>query len=131
MSAVLVISGCDDPNGRQRISGTVSLDGQLLPDGEVSLRPFDTGPSAAGQIVDGKFVLTSEKGPPPGRYVVSIESNQSTGKKVTLPGTSLQMDETEQVVPEKYNTSSELVIEVKPGGDNHFELDLKAEQEPE
>lgn len=124
VTLVLVV-GCGDPNGRQQVTGSVTLDGQPLPDGEVSLRPFDTGPSAAGQIIDGKFVLNSDKGPPPGKYIVKIESMKQTGNRVKLPGTNLQVDEIKQIVPEQYNEESQLVIEVTGGGQNHFDLELK------
>lgn len=125
--AAIVVYGCSDPNGRQPISGEVTLNGQPLSTGEVSLRPFDTGPSAAGRIENGKFVLPGDKGPLPGKYLVEIESVQSTGKQVRLPGTSLQVDETKQVVPEDYNERSQLVIEVTGNGENHFQFELKKE----
>ena len=119
------LAGCRDPNGRQSISGEITLDGKPLPSGQMSLRPFETGPSAAGRIEDGKFMLPTGKGPVPGKYLVSIESMQPTGKKVPLAGTALQVEEMEQVVPNDYNAGSQLVIEVTGTGDNHFDFELK------
>lgn len=124
-AALIYVPGCRDPNGRQSISGEITFDGKPLPSGEMSLRPFDSGPSAAGRIEDGRFVLPANKGPMPGKYLVRIESMQPTGKTVTLSGTSLQVEEMEQVVPDDYNAGSQLVIEVTGDGENHFSFDLQ------
>ena len=121
--------GCGDANGRQRISGQVTLDGQPLPNGSVSLRPIGTGPLAVGRIEDGKFILGSDKGPLPGAYLIEIESQQKTGNQVALvDNPSIKIDETEQVIPPNYNERSELRIDVKPDGGNHFEFELTGNQ---
>lgn len=124
MGLLFIPAGCRDSDGRQRITGEVTFNGKPLPSGEVSLRPFDTGPSAAGRVKDGVFELPSTKGPMPGKYLVRIESMQPTGKKVRLAGTTLQVDQVEQVLPNDYNETSQLVIEVTGDGENHFEFAL-------
>lgn len=127
LTIVFVPAGCRDATGRQKVTGEVSFNGEPLPSGEISLRPFDTGPSAAGRVKDGKFELPSGKGPMPGKYLVRIESLQPTGKKVRLAGTTLQVDQMKQVLPNDYNEASQLVIEVTGDGENHFDFDLKSE----
>lgn len=123
----IVVVGCSDPNGRQRVSGEILLDGQPLDSGKVSLRPVGTGPLAAGRIKNGKFVLTSDKGPLPGAYLIEIESQRGTGKKVPLiDNPSIKIEETEQIIPSDYNERSQLRIEVEPGGSNHFKFDLNS-----
>lgn len=123
-----VVSGCRDPEGRQSISGEVTLDGKPLPAGQLSLRPVGTGPSSGGQIAEGEFSVDSSKGPLPGRYAVKINSYQETGKMVPLiDNPNIKLPEKQQVIPPEYNDQTELVIEVTGNGDNHFKLDLKTE----
>ncbi|MEO0529980.1 MAG: hypothetical protein AAF266_05300 [Planctomycetota bacterium] len=126
--SLVPFAGCRDPNGRQSISGEITFDGQPLPSGQMSLRPFESGPSAAGRIKDGKFMLPADKGPVPGKYLVSIESMQPTGRTVGLTGTALKVEEMQQVVPDEYNAGSQLVIEVTGDGENHFDFELKKQQ---
>lgn len=123
----VAVGGCSDPNGRQRISGSVTFDGEPLPTGSVSLRPVGTGPLAVGRIKDGEFVLPSGKGPLPGAYLIEIESQQNTGRKIALvDNPSIKLDEKREVIPPQYNNQTQLRIEVKPGSGNHFEFDLKS-----
>ncbi|MEM9353116.1 MAG: hypothetical protein AAGA92_08890, partial [Planctomycetota bacterium] len=72
------LAGCRDPTGRQQVTGTVTLDGDPLPEGRISLRPLATGPSAGGKIVEGQFEIDRTKGPLPGAYTVSIQSYKDT-----------------------------------------------------
>src|SRR4051794_20358255 len=77
----LAIGGCSadssapvDPYPRVAVAGTVTLDGALLPEGMIQLDPApDTkGPTASGEIHQGKFTIEKPQGPVAGKYKVSI-----------------------------------------------------------
>ena len=91
--ALLLSSGCgsgDKGPVRHRISGTVTFDGQPVPQGNILFSPDaskgNTGPAAYAKIVDGKYDTASEgaMSPTAGEYTVDIE-----GTAVQAPGEEL------------------------------------------
>lgn len=60
--------GCG--GGKGTVSGTVTLDGQPLPVGNIAFLPSQ-GPGASGRIEDGKY---SVKGVPAGQVTVTVET---------------------------------------------------------
>src|SRR5262245_56187173 len=68
--SILVWLGCSDANQDHRgeVTGTVLLDGQPVVEGSITFSPAGgtSGPSAGTAIVDGKYHVEREKGPPPG-----------------------------------------------------------------
>jgi hypothetical protein len=108
------------------VTGTVTLDGQPLPRGSIALIPIPgtPGPGGGGGINnEGKYEIT--QGLRPGKYRVEIRSTITLERKVMDPNmpTALVNDEAE-VIPEKYNTNSSLIREVKPGA-QVLDFDLK------
>ena len=121
------------PNGdginRVEVSGTVTLDGQPLSEGSIVFQPIAEGPSAGGSIRDGRFTIERAGGPGPGKYRVEILAYQSTGRQIPdadFPGK--MTDELRQVIPKRYNTDTELLVNVSADGDNHFPLKLQSDQ---
>ena len=122
------LSGCgyQNPLGRQAVSGKVIVDGRPLPRGNISFTPKDniTKVRSGAVISDGNYALPTEKGLPPGEYVVSIRAVQrSENSNPDLPPgsekTTLPM---KQPIPAKYNAKSELLCEVTAGGSCVFDL---------
>jgi hypothetical protein len=109
-----------------RVTGTVRLDGQLLPRGSVALIPIDgtPGPGGGGGINnEGKYEI--KQGLRPGRYRVEIRSTITLERQVlnpTMPTTLI--NEEVEVIPEEYNTRSKEIREVKPGT-QVLDFDLK------
>jgi hypothetical protein len=107
-------------------TGTVRLDGQLLAKGSIALVPLDgtSGPGGGGGInKDGKFEI--KRGLRPGRYRVEIRSTITLDRQIrdtTIP--SELVDEEVSVIPEQYNTRSNLTWEIGPGS-NVLNFDLK------
>ena len=123
--------GCADSD-RKRIEGTVTLEGEPLKEGQIGLfpQPGTKGPSAGAPIVDGKFTIDATKGPMSGTFSVQITASRFTGRKISLPppdeGT---IDEIEQYLPARYNTDSELKVDITENGPNRFEFTLSGQQE--
>lgn len=74
--------GCDD--GRQPLSGTVTLDGKPLTWGAIAFHSKDrtSRTSSGGTVTDGKFAIPKHQGLVPGAYDVVIEPVIETGQYV-------------------------------------------------
>ena len=100
---------------RGAVEGTVTLDGAALPDGVIRFTPTagTTGPMVEAQIANGAFSLPKTTGPCVGTQRVEILSFRTTGRKVVNEG--IESDEIVQVVPERYNATSELTVTIAAG----------------
>lgn len=121
--SITLLLGCGGTN--EGVTGTVTLDGQPLPDAEVVFTPQEGGrPASAMTDAEGKYDLVytiNETGAPAGKYIVRIRASKTEtgedGRDVNTP----------EVVPAKYNQNSELVAEVKEGESNQFDFELESD----
>ena len=104
--------GCG--TGLATVEGTVTFDGKPVESGSIVFEPADgAGPSAGGQIQNGKYQLAGEAGVMPGKKVVRITAIRSTGRQVdaACPGRRERVgrlhrgkvDELESYIPAIYN----------------------------
>ena len=81
---MVALAGCSGRGGPERasVSGSVTLDGQPVTDGLITLYPAGgtNGPSVGGSIQDGRYSIAAAKGPYLGRYRVEINWPRKTGK---------------------------------------------------
>ena len=71
--AVVLWLGCGGPSPRPAIEGSVTLDGGLVNDGTLTLRPDDrSGPIAVAVIRDGFYTLSEGSGPSAGNHIASL-----------------------------------------------------------
>ena len=126
---LLLLAGCTGETiTTVEVSGQVTLDGQALPSGAILFQPLSQGPSAGGSIKDGSFLIPRDDGPSPGPYQVEIVSYQPTGKKFPDPDRPGKMiDQLKPVIPERYNSNSELKADVSASEENQFEFALLTE----
>ena len=117
------VGGCR-PDATATSSGTVAFDGRPIETGVIVLRPLDARLAAeAAPIEAGRFVVKGR----PGRRRVEIRGTQVVPDSELppttprMPGVPLRRD----YVPAAYNTESTLEVEVKAGGANVFDFDLK------
>jgi hypothetical protein len=125
--AFLLLVGCGASDQRQVLSGTVTLDGKPLTQGQIVFEPRDAGRMSMAQIDTGQYRLPAGYGLPPGEYVVRITSDRPTGKRVQPA--SYSEDQTpvelyEQFLPAKYNKRSELTVTVEPGTATTYDFAL-------
>lgn len=123
----LAVVGCGGGTGtvpRGAVDGTVTLGGTPLADGVIRFLPTDgtTGPMVETEIRNGGFSLPKATGPCVGTQRVEIVSFRKTGKKIVNEG--VESEEIVQVVPERYNTASELTVTIVAGANalQPFEL---------
>ncbi len=129
----VVVCGCNH-DGRQPLEGTVALDNQPLPAGDITFFPLSgtPGPTAGGKIIDGHFSIPAEGGTMAGTFRVHITAQRKTGKQVFDPTAQMMdpnakngmIDQYEQYIPARYNQQSELTADVVQGSHKSFEFVL-------
>lgn len=119
--------GCGGPQ-RGEMGGEVTLDGQPIQGGEIRFLP-DLGVPAYAEIIEGRYSIPAAKGPGLGVARVEVRWVRKTGKQVQAmapapPGTMI--DENAECIPDRFNRSSELRADVRPGKNVYnFELTSK------
>ena len=119
---VLFLSGCSS-NDRLGVSGTIAVNGKPIESGAISFRPApgNSGSSSGGQIRQGRFQLTAQRGLVPGKYLVAVQAFQPTGRTIK-DGQSGQMVAEQAEV--KYNEAGKLEATVTAGKENQFDFQL-------
>ncbi|PQO44862.1 hypothetical protein [Blastopirellula marina] len=119
------LTGCGDSGPkRYAVDGTVTYEGELLPEGEIIFFPSEEGGTPdAGPIKDGKFSFRSL----PGEKKVQITAaRQHPTKTIPGPTPDVRMPAMEQYIPERYNTATELTANVDPLGELTYTFELEA-----
>jgi hypothetical protein len=128
----LASAGCSfDPSGveplpRVAVSGTITLDGNPLPEGKLQFMPdaSSSGVVTVGEIKDGRFSIDRASGPVPGKYRVMVSSRPVFRIQGGEPGGGPPKAGPESV-PKKYaGASSELVADVKTDSPQSFEFSM-------
>jgi hypothetical protein len=118
----LAILGCGEAGPKTyAVSGTVTLDGRPLEEGDIYFYPLDPNVSAdAGKIKGGRFAFRAKAG----HKRVEIQAHLVVPGKKTPMGGPVR----EQFLPARYNSASTLSKEVVADGDNRFEFALEMEK---
>ncbi len=136
----LLFGGCSgppNPEGRENISGTITLNGEPLTGmSGIVFSPVTEGSDGGGQgqITNGKYALTGFDGVKPGKYIVRITSSIDFDKKTGKPGDNTIEFGSEvpvDVVPAEFNKQSTIEHEVVAGKNNNFDYDIKTDYVPE
>jgi hypothetical protein len=132
--------GCSrglDDLPREPVAGTVTMDGQALPEAVIVFSPTgdaSKGPAAAvvAEVKDGQFAIPRDEGPIPGSYKISIShaemkdaDSKSKGRKKT-PILSRSKVIGPELIPARYNTQTELTADIPKGGRKDLKFDLKS-----
>ncbi len=116
-----LLCGCEKGPKYYDVSGTISLDGRPLPEGDIIFSPMDSalGPEP-GTIKNGNYSLKALEGK---KRVEISASKIIPGSKVRGAGGE---PVPEEYLPTRYNALSELSADVSPKGGNKFDFDLKS-----
>jgi hypothetical protein len=115
-----VLIGCGD--SRSSVSGTVTFDGQPVKSGTVTLVKSDGELVREGAAIkDGSF----QANVPPGNYKIELNAQKVVGtrKQKGFDGKEEEVEITEELFPDWYNSKTELNETIKPGV-NRLQLDL-------
>jgi hypothetical protein len=124
----LLGNGCGGGPQNEAVSGKVTWKGQPLDQGRMEFVPADKGLSVAAAIQDGRYDVPRKPGLAPGSYQVRIFSRESPLRRGNPDAPSdieLIDRKAKERIPAKYNVKTELKAEVKKGGGNTFDFDLK------
>jgi hypothetical protein len=112
-AAVAFLSGCG-PSGPERIvvSGKVVYSGEPVSEGVLRFQPIEgtKAPVSVAQINAGQYTADGLGGVMPGTYQVQIRSFQPSAQPTGGMG-----PEPTQLLPDKYNTQSEIKLTIEPG----------------
>lgn len=129
MGLLVCCFGCGKGDGLDRaaVAGKATLDGVAIAAGNIVFYPASgtKGPAAGGTIEDGQYSIAVAQGPIVGHNRIEIHASKRTGRKVQAPMSDpgVMTDEIVEAVPDRYNTKSTLVAEVK-SGKNIFDYEL-------
>jgi hypothetical protein len=121
---LVALAGCGENQGS--VKGTVTFDGRPVVNGAVTFVKSDGGLVREGAVIrDGSFQTRM----PPGKYKIEVNAQKVVGKKKQkgFDGTEEEIELTEEMFPERYNTKTELSEEIKAGA-NTVNLDLKSKK---
>ncbi len=124
VSLVLLTSlslGCEPPGPRTYpVSGTVNFDNKVVSEGDIIFVPIDSALAPdAGKITDGEFTARAKEG----TCRVEITALDIDSDTPIVMGSPLA----ENYIPERYNTNSELTVDVSATGKNSYSFDLESE----
>ena len=124
VSTLVVTCGCGPESKMASITGNVTINGAPPEKGSISFIPVDgMTPTTGASLEKGKF--TSEV--PIGESKVEIRVPKVVGKKKLYDtADSPEQEIMEEVLPPKYNESTELRVTAKKGNnEKNFELTTK------
>jgi hypothetical protein len=115
--------GCSGGPRWGTVAGQVTLDGKAVERGDVRFVPTNgRTPTSGGQIKDGKYTAKV----PVGTMRVEITAPKVVGKRKLFDTKDSAWDEiTEEMIPVRYNTKSDLTLTVESGV-NLKDFDLKS-----
>ena len=126
LAVCLLVAGCGQSTSRREakkypVRGTVTLDGQPVPEATIYFKTIATGALDFASIKDGKFEGQAQDGDR--RVEVSCtktEVQESGGMKTEVQ---------KELIPTKYNTdpSNTLKATVSPQGPNEFKFELTSQ----
>lgn len=117
------VTGCSD--GLATVEGQILFDGAPVNRGMISLEPTDgKGPTAGSNVENGKYSIPKVL---PGPKSVRISAVKVVGKeKAYETADSPEIEITEELLPKKYNESTELKLDVSAPVTKHdFKLESR------
>jgi hypothetical protein len=123
----LVCLGCG-PGGPEiaTVEGTVTLDGEPLPNASVVFVPEDGRPAGATTDAQGHYELTFTEGRQ-GAIVGKNKVRISTARDPSETPGGDPIPAVPETIPMKYNAQTELEFTVEPGQRNVADFDLTSE----
>ena len=123
-----LVCGCTgtEPKG-VAVSGTVTLDGQPVTSGSITLLPTDKESKAGspgGVVKDGAFQIPAEAGPTPGKYKAVVQVMKETGNTVEGPGGTTLPESAPVAIKEAEGVD----VEVSAAGPNTFDIKVTSQE---
>jgi hypothetical protein len=121
---IVVVAGCGRGNGRRALEGSVILDGKPLAGATIDFQPAqgNTG-GTSGATTDnaGRFSIPAIKGLVPGKYAVTVQKWEGTGRTFKDVRTGAVHEIT---APIAFKDADKLEANVAAAGPNRFDFQL-------
>lgn len=121
---ILGIAGCGAPAAS--VSGKVTFNGNEIDSGAIKFVAIGVPKGSEKAVTEdlryGNYLIDPGRGVTAGKYKVEIYGNLKTAP--VEGDRDMQSSSPEGSIPAKFNTDSQLTVEVK-GGENVFDFDLK------
>jgi hypothetical protein len=121
---VTKLPGCSRRDGRLAVSGAVTLDGKALETGTIRFQPADINKATgSGTMVrDGKYSIPAEHGLTPGKYAVSVQASEKTGR--TIPDPQKLKGPVDEYREIRYQEAGKLEVTIDPKATTRFDFSL-------
>lgn len=117
--AVLAFAGGCGGESPADVSGTVTMDGRPLAEGDIIFEAAEGGKTpAGGPIKDGRYAVKV----PPGPKKVRVNASRPPLKPDPVLGAAAR----EPAVAEEYNVKTTLTYDVKPGTNEGVDFEVKS-----
>jgi hypothetical protein len=129
-ATLLVVAGCSDTTeGRQAITGTITLKGVPLDQGLIEFLPQEAdkdGTRGGAMIKDGKYSIPREQGLLPGKYkvVINAAATKLADPEPGVPPGPTKVAPKKNRIPPEYNRATQQVVAVTKGGPNQFDFTI-------
>jgi len=108
------------------VSGTVTFDGQPIPEGRIQFRAVEGDERAfSAPIQNGKYELEALAG----RMTVEIRASRIIPGEFDESNPDEKVPKGEMYIPARYNTETELTAEVPAGGNRQLDFALTSDEE--
>jgi hypothetical protein len=124
------VVGCGQSGpARAPIQGKVTFGGQPLAAGRILFTPVapNAGPATSAAVTNGEYTIPASEGPVVGTNRVEIEAQPNLGFAIDDEAAFAKRGGKPlppNPIPPQYNRDSQLVVEVKPGEENTFNVDV-------
>lgn len=130
----LFASGCGDEGyDLAPVSGVVTLDGKPLAGGVIQYQPIggentNPGPGSAGVLdTQGRYQLQTQTSPRMDGAVIGTHQVRIYSRNAEAPVTDTDTSTTPELVPPKYNSQTQLTMDVPPEGRDDADFSIKTE----
>lgn len=108
--ALATLAGCGGEGGAKTysVSGTVTLDGTPVADGQITFRTAKDGRRFSGPIKDGKYDVKAETGD----MTVEIVASRVVPGKFDKSNPGIDEPVSEMYIPKKYNAETTLTAKI-------------------
>ncbi len=111
---------CNRGSDRAQVEGEVRYEGEPVDQGSIVFLPQEGGIKTGGQIIDGRYQVSAERGPPPGKHKVLLFWEKKTGDTFVDPDTGDVYDERAEGLPSQYQSEqTPLEVEITRGRNVH------------
>ena len=117
---LLALAGCGPTS--YSASGTVTFDGEPIPEGHIAFVPEGSGTGGGGPITNGSYSATV----PAGKMKVLITASKMHKLPPGQKGMYGKSEEIRAYIPSKYNSKTELTVDIT--GRTSRDFDLKSSE---